>query len=85
VQADDRRLPASIKVASDGIPEHDFQLIQSVRLREDRMAQGASLEAAFGRFLHREDDFALRHRSTPLKHYTTFAQASPMVSSSRVK
>src|SRR5258708_15292101 len=49
------------EVATDGILQVLLKLVNSLRLCVDRMAQGPRLVAAFERFLHREDNFALRH------------------------
>ena len=74
MEANDGRLFAVVEVTGDGVAEHGFQLIESIGLRKNGMPQGASFISAFGRFLNREDDFALRHVGSQARLYAESAR-----------
>jgi hypothetical protein len=52
-----------VKMTVDGLSHISLQILEGVRLREDRVTESAGFVSAFGRLLNREDDLTIRHGS----------------------
>ena len=57
-------------MAGDGVANHGFEFVEGIGFGENGKAEGASLEAAFGRFFDGEDDFGWRHVWAIFNDYT---------------
>ena len=61
MQANDARPIRVLEVAADGVPNASSQLVHSLSLSKQRMAESASFETPLRRLRHDEDDLTVTH------------------------
>ncbi len=69
VEPDDAGALIVVKVTADGVLDHVLQFLEGVRLRENGVPEGRSLEDALGAFCDGEDDLAVGYFAAPRRVY----------------